>query len=209
MAEAASLSLPYPEAAVVAEGSLREQTLTLASDLPERPLVLGGCCCAHMGAVEGLAARRGRIAVVWLDAHGDLNTPQTSPSGDEWGMPLRAVIDSGAVVADDVALVGTRNLDAEEKEFISASALHTGFDGAAAALAGTDGVYVAVDCDVLASDEIAVFKPEPGGLALREVEELLRSVRGRAKVLGAGFSGLVSKPTNVEPVTRLCAALGL
>src|SRR5207249_11837624 len=54
MAEAASLPLPYPEAVVVAEDSLGELTVALPSELPERPIVLGGCCCAHVGAVEGL-----------------------------------------------------------------------------------------------------------------------------------------------------------
>ena len=57
MVEAALLELPYPEAALVDEESLHDQNLVLASELPERPLVLGGCCCAHVGAVEGLAAR--------------------------------------------------------------------------------------------------------------------------------------------------------
>ena len=93
MAEAAWLELPYPEAAVVEADSLEEQSLALAADLPERPLVLGGCCCAHSGAVEGLAARRGRLALVWLDAHGDLNTPESSPSGNTWGMALRMILD--------------------------------------------------------------------------------------------------------------------
>ena len=97
MAEAAFLRLPYPEAAVVEEASLAEQSLALAADLPERPLVLGGCCCAHVGAVEELAARPGVLAVVWIDAHGDLNTPQSSPSGNAWGMPLRMLLDGGAV----------------------------------------------------------------------------------------------------------------
>ena len=66
MEEAARLPLAYPEAAVVEERSLGEQNLAIASDLPERPLVLGGCCCAHVGAVEGLAARNGRLALVWF-----------------------------------------------------------------------------------------------------------------------------------------------
>src|SRR6266545_420647 len=105
MAEAARLPLPYPETAIVEEGSLREQSLAIALDLPERPLILGGCCCSHVGAVEALAARHGRIAVVWLDAHGDLNTAETSPSGNLWGMPLRMLVDSGAVASEDVALV--------------------------------------------------------------------------------------------------------
>ena len=61
MVEAASLALDYPEVAVVEEETLAMQTLAVASDLPVRPLVLGGCCCSHVGAVEGLAARHGRV----------------------------------------------------------------------------------------------------------------------------------------------------
>src|SRR5439155_13499966 len=82
MAEAARLPLPYPEAAVIEEATLGEQTLAIATELPERPLILGGCCCSHVGAVAGLAHRHERLAIVWLDAHGDLNTPRTSPSGN-------------------------------------------------------------------------------------------------------------------------------
>ena len=67
MAAAAWLELPYPEAGVVEEGSLAEQSVALAADLPVRPLVLGGCCCSHVGAVEGLAARDETLAVVWID----------------------------------------------------------------------------------------------------------------------------------------------
>src|SRR5207248_2187719 len=121
MAEAASLPLPYPEAVVVAEDSLGEQTLALASELPERPIVLGGCCCAHVGAVEGLTSRYDRLALAWFDAHGDLNTPDSSPSGNEWGMPLRMLLDSGAVRIEDTALIGARNLDPPEREFIAGS----------------------------------------------------------------------------------------
>ena len=68
-----------------------------ARELPARPLVLGGCCCSHVGAVRELARRHGRIGVVWIDAHGDLNTPESSPSGNAWGMPLRMLIDAGDV----------------------------------------------------------------------------------------------------------------
>ena len=78
-------ALPYPEASVVDTDTLAEQTFALAAELPERPLVLGGCCCSHVGAIEGLSARRGRSGVVWIDAHGDLNTPETSPSGQRVG----------------------------------------------------------------------------------------------------------------------------
>ncbi|TML02804.1 MAG: arginase family protein [Actinobacteria bacterium] len=209
MAEAAWLELPFPEAGIVEAASLEEQNLALAADLPERPLVLGGDCCSHVGAVEGLAARQGRLSLVWLDAHGDLNTPKSSPSGNQWGMPLRMLIDSGAVEAADVALVGARNLDPPEEEFIGASGLHVGEQGIAQALDGAGCTYVAVDCDVLEPSELSVFMPEPGGPSLEDVGRILRGVAAQTKVLGAGFSGLSFEPSNVEPLTGLAAALSL
>jgi arginase family enzyme len=209
MAEAARLPLPFPEAAVVEEDSLDEQTLAVAIDLPERPLVLGGCCCSHIGAVEALAARNGRISLVWFDAHGDLNTPETSPSGNLWGMPLRMILDSGAVDPADVALIGARALDPPEEEYIAASGLHTGEGAVERALDGVDCVYVAVDADVLEPSELAVFMPEPGGFSVDDVEEILRDVEGRARILGAGFTGLSFEPSNVEPLARFAAALKL
>jgi arginase len=209
MAEAAHLPLPFPEALVVEEPTLGEQTLAIAAALPERPLVLGGCCCAHAGAVVGLSGRYDRLGVVWFDAHGDLNTPRTSPSGNAWGMPLRRLLDSGAAAVEDTALVGARSLDAPEEEFIASSGLPLGEDGIERALEGVDGVYVAFDCDVLEPGEAASFMPEPGGLSLADAERLLTAVRRRADVVGAGFSGLRPEPENVEPLVRLAAALGL
>jgi arginase family enzyme len=206
MVEAASLPLDYPEAAVVAEDSLQAQTLALASDLPVRPLVLGGCCCSHVGAVEGLAARHDRLGLVWFDAHGDLNTAESSPSGNEWGMPLRMIVDGGAVDAGDVALVGARNLDPPEVEFIRAAGVH---DDPAAVLERVDCVYVAIDVDVLEPSELAVFMPEPDGPTLREVEEQLARIRAAGTVVGAGLTGLAPDPRNVEKLERLTAALGL
>ncbi|MBA3366490.1 MAG: arginase family protein, partial [Actinobacteria bacterium] len=167
MAEAAFLPLPYPECGVIEENTLAEQSLALALDLPDHPLVLGGCCCAHIGAVEALSARHGRLALVWLDAHGDLNTPQTSPSGNPWGMPLRMLIDGGTVQAEDVALVGARALDPPEVDYIAASGIHTGEHALENALSGAEGAYVALDCDVLDPADVAPFMPEPGGLRLR------------------------------------------
>jgi arginase len=205
MIEAASLPLAYPEVAVVEEETLAAQTLAVASDLPKRPLVLGGCCCSHVGVVEGLAARYGRVGVVWLDAHGDLNTPETSPSGNEWGMPLRMVIDGGAVDAADVALWGARNLDPPEVEFIAAAGIH---DEPAAVLARVEHVYVALDCDVFDPAELAVFMPEPGGPTLAEVERLLIGIRESGAVAGLGLTGLAPDPANVEKLERLTTALG-
>ena len=207
MIEAAGLSLDYPETSVVEEDSLVAQTLAVASDLPERPLVLGGCCCSHVGAVEGLAARHERLGVVWLDAHGDLNTPQSSPSGNQWGMPLRMLVDGGAIEVRDIALVGARNLDPPEEEFIAASGID---DDVERVLSQASAVYVALDCDVLDPNEMTVFMPEPDGPSIADVERIFGRIRESGVTLaGAGLTGLAPDPANVEPLERLCAALGL
>jgi arginase family enzyme len=204
MAEAAQLPLPYPEAAVVDEDTLAAQSLALARELPDRPIVLGGCCCAHIGAVEGLAARRGRIAVLWFDAHGDLNTIESSPSGNEWATPLRRLIDAGAVGADDVALIGARNLDPPEEDFIASNGIGLGPAAVERALQGTTGAYAAVDFDALDADEVVPFMPEPGGLAVAEVESVLRSTA----VLGVGFTAFLPEDKNVRALSRLATAAG-
>ena len=205
MREAAALPLDYPEASVIEEDSLQAQILALASELPVRPLILGGCCCSHIGAVEGLAARHERLGVIWFDAHGDLNTPESSPSGNEWGMPLRMIIDGGAVDPHDVALVGARNLDPPEVEYIAAAGIH---DDLQAVLDRVDCVYVALDCDIFEPSELAVFMPEPGGPTVAELERQLGRIREGGTVVGAGLTGLAPDPGNVEKVERLTAALG-
>jgi arginase family enzyme len=206
MRDSAWLPLDYPEASVIEEETLQIQTLALAYDLPARPLILGGCCCSHVGAIEGLAARHERLGVIWFDSHGDLNTVQTSPSGNEWGMPLRMVIDSGAVEATDVALIGARNLDPPEVEFIAQAGIH---DSADAVLDNVDCVYVAVDVDVFEPSELSVFMPEPDGPTLADVERQLAHIRDRGTVVGAGLTGLAPDPENVQKLQRLTAALGL
>lgn len=204
MEAAAHTPLAYPEAAVVDEETLAAQTLALARELPERSIVLGGCCCAHVGAAEGIAARHGRIAVLWFDAHGDLNTIESSPSGNEWATPLRRLIDTGTVRAEDVALVGARNLDPPEEEFIAAVGVGVGAEAVGPALEGTRGAYVAVDFDAFDDGEVAPFMPEPGGLSVAEVETIVR----RVPVLGAGFTAFLPDDRNLQALTRLAAAAG-
>jgi arginase len=206
MAEAAALALPYPEAAIVRRDSLEDQNEAIAAALPARPLVLGGCCCAHVGAVRGLAARTGRLAVVWLDAHGDLNTPETSPSGNLWGMPLRMLLDDGVVAPGDVALVGARNLDPPEADYLAG----TGIDASVErALEDAEGVYLALDLDVLDPAEAAVFVPEPAGASVAEIERVLREVSARSRVVGVGVTGGLPDEGNAPVVERLLAAAGL
>ena len=204
MAGAASLGLPYPEALVVDEETLDAQSAALAAGLPVRPLVVGGCCCAHVGAIRGLAARHERLAVVWLDAHGDLNTPETSPSGNLWGMPLRIAIDEGGVSAADVALVGARDLDPPESAYVAEQGID---DDLARALDGTDAAYVALDVDVLQPDTVPCFMPVAGGPSADEVEAVINDVASRTRVAGLGITGL-GQGVEPEHVMRFVVAAG-
>jgi Arginase family len=200
MAAAASLALPWPEAATVEEPTLDAQIDATGRLLPVRPLVLGGCCCSHVGAVRELARRHGRVGVVWLDAHGDLNTPESSPSGNAWGMPLRMLIDGGDVAPADVILVGARNLDPPEVAFIAATGIRRQLGSL------PDAVYVAVDCDVVEPGELDVFMPEPDGIHLDELEALLAAI---PRPVGAGITGGTVSARNEAALPRLGHALGL
>ena len=99
-----------------------------------RLLVLGGDCTAHAGALAGLrAARPGRrFAIAWFDAHGDFNTPDTTPSGNVWGMPFAMICGRGdpdlvgacdgpTVREEDAALLGGQVLDETESRMLAAS----------------------------------------------------------------------------------------
>jgi arginase family enzyme len=205
MAAAAWLGLPYPEAAVVEEATLEDQVATQGRNLPALPLVLGGCCCAHLGAIVGLAARPRRLAVIWIDAHGDLNTRASSPSGNAWGMPLRMAIDAGAVDVANVALVGARSLDPAEAAYLDETGLD---DDVGRALAGCDHVYIAFDCDVLRPGELEVFMPEPAGPTVSEAEAILRQIVAARPVAGVGVTGL-REGADAAVVCRLLAAAGL
>jgi arginase len=205
MAEAARIPLAYPEAAVVERDTLDEQTEALAAALPARPVVLGGCCCTHVGAATGVASRMDRLAVVWIDAHGDLNTPETSPSGNLWGMPFRMLLDAGVVDVADAALVGARNLDPPEAEFLERHGIDGSLDRA---LEGVDAAYVALDLDVLDPSEVDVLISEPEGATADELESLLRDIAGRTRIAGMGVSGFLPTERDAALAARMLAAAG-
>ncbi len=200
MAEAANMQLPWPEAAVVEEGTLTAEVAGVARNLPARPFVLGGSCCAHVGAVRELVRRHGRVGVVWLDSHGDLNTPESSPTGNAWGMPLRMLVDGGDVAPGDVNLLGARNLDPPEVEFIAEAAIRQELGPL------PDRIYVALDLDVIEPGDLDVFMPEPGGPTFEELESLLQAL---PTPIGAGFTGGLRTARNEALLPRLASALGL
>jgi arginase len=158
------------------------------------PIVLGGDHSVALGTLGGLARAFGPGGVLWLDAHGDLNRPQTSPSGNVHGMPLAAALglagpefdsrawELPAVAAERVALVGVRSLDPAEAELLDDVDVHVytmsdvdrfGVEKvireSLAHVAGPGFVHVSLDMDAL-DPEIApgVGTPVRGGLSYRE-----------------------------------------
>jgi len=134
------------------------------------PLVVGGVCSSCLGAVAGLGSPEG-LGVVWFDAHGDFNTPETTPTGFFDGMPLALLTGSGwealrasvdglrPVDETNVVLVGARDLDPAEEARLARSAVtrvaaDEPVEPALDALAArTRDVYVHVDLDVLDPSE--------------------------------------------------------
>jgi arginase len=155
--------------------------------------------------VRGVAQRVDRLGIVWIDAHGDLNTPETSPSGNQWGMPFRMILDGGFVRAEDAALVGARSLDPPEAEFLAATGIDDSLDRA---LAGVDAAYVALDLDVLDPSEVDVLIAEPDGPSADEIEDLLVSVAGRTTLAGIGVTGFLATERNAALAARMLAAAG-
>ncbi|WP_460524372.1 arginase family protein [Humibacter antri] len=173
-------------------------------------VTIGGDCGAELAGVEHAVASRGQgdVALVWLDAHADLNTPDTSPSGAFHGMVLRALLGeapeplaaTGAAKLshEHLVLAGVRELDDGEATYVdeagirmlSPDHLHTPH-ALVAAVEATDAtaVYVHVDLDVLDPGSISgVQFPEPFGLAPDELVAAILALRGRFELVGAGIT---------------------
>lgn len=179
---------------------------TLARAHGSAVITVGGDCAVDLAPIEAALNRHGdRLAVVWFDAHGDLNTPETSPSGNLWGMPLRMAIDEGSVRTEDVALVGARDLDLPEQEYVAEHGID---DDLARALRDTDAAYVALDVDVLEPGTVSCFMPAPGGLDAADVERLLLEIASSRRVAGMGLTGL-APGADPAVLARFAAMAGL
>ncbi|GAB6878665.1 arginase [Halorubrum gandharaense] len=176
-----------------------EVAATLAAG--EVPLALGGDHSIAIGCLVG-SARDAEIGAVWFDAHADLNTPSTSPSGNVHGMPLAAALGVGefegvewanapGLSPENVVLVGLRSVDDAEVELIR----ERGFtaytmsdidergittvteEAMAVASAGLDGVHVSLDLDWLDPHEApGVGTPVRGGVTYREAHTAMELV---------------------------------
>jgi len=171
------------------------------------PLTLGGDHSLSLGSVRGVA-RHKKIGVIWIDAHGDFNTAETTPSGNIHGMPLAALAgfgdprltqDTRAIDPTSIAIVGVRQLDPGEKKLLRESGVNVfsmekidriGLYEALgpaieAASRGADGIYLSLDLDAL--DPIyapGVGTPVAGGLTYREAHMACEMIAETGRLLG-------------------------
>jgi arginase len=166
------------------------------------PIFLGGDHSIAIGTVSGVAKNFERTGVIWLDAHADFNTPQTSPSGNIHGMPLAVLTGSGhpdlvaiggegaSVRTEDVVLIGLRSVDLEERRLlreagiraytmkeVDAYGIASVVRRALRALSHLDRVHVSFDLDV-ADPDVApgVGTPVRGGLTYREAHLVMELI---------------------------------
>jgi arginase len=188
-------------AEVMEVSGLLSDAVADALDAGSFPLVLGGDHSIAIGTLAG-AARHENLGVVWLDAHADCNTPETSPSGNVHGMPLAAALGWGAfgnfewatapgLDASNVAWVGLREVDAGERAalrehgataFTMSDVDERGMsevvsEALAVAGDGTDAVHVSLDMDFIDPNEApGVGTPVRGGATYREAHSAMEAV---------------------------------
>ncbi len=219
-----------PDGTVVERMAVLQRAVAGAVARAARPLLLSGDCPAALGAVAGLQSRYRDLAVVWLDAHGDFNTPAITISGYLGGMALAMLTgrapglfpDAFAPrpVADtDIVLADARDLDPAERDALAASQVRrvpadpAAITSALTAL-GRRPVYLHLDVDVIDSAQLPGLRfPSGPGPSVTRIEECLSAVCATGDVKAASIAcawlpDRVSDQATREAITRLAGALG-
>jgi arginase len=194
-----------PQVAEVCESVYRETVACIGPD--ERALFLGGDHSLSIGTISAIA-RDEPIGVIWVDAHGDINTPHTTPSGNIHGMCVAALLGDGPSVLTDVGYpgpkikpeqlvyIGTRDLDAPERTRLAGSdslvftmrevdeqGVGTLAPRIIERLSAYKHIHVSLDMDSIdPSCAPGVGTPVPGGLTLREAHLLMEILADSGKV---------------------------
>jgi arginase len=168
----------------------------------DQPVALGGDCCQPIAVLAGMARAGVRPMLLWLDAHGDFNTHETTISGFVGGMPLAMLTGHGRldllravglepIPEADVVLCDARNLDPREAELLAGTAVRriASLDEAIAALPADRPVYVHVDADIVDGAELpALDYPEPAGPSKAEVSRALAHLRDTRDVVAVSMT---------------------
>ena len=203
---------------------VRERTADALADLSDPFVIVGGDCGVSAAGIVDAVRRHPDVCVVWFDAHPDLNTPASSPSGAFAGMVLRAAIDGGDVAADRVILAGARSWDEGEQAFVVETGLRTfGVSELAdptelvdaVATTGATAVYVHIDLDVLDPAELGgLLDPEPFGLSAAALVAAVKALRARFTLAGATLTAYAPTSPDGEQaaddaatILRIIAAL--
>ncbi|MCM3779235.1 arginase family protein [Microbacterium hydrocarbonoxydans] len=204
--------------------ALRRTRELVAESMTTDTVVIGGDCSVTVAALDALPGGTGDLAVVWCDAHGDLHSPETSPSGAFSGMALRAVLGEGepqlalspGIPRDRVVAVGMRNLDDAEIPVLdglrrlSVNDLdHRDALADAVAATGASRVWVHIDVDVLDPSEMSgVTDAAPFGVAPGILSASIRALRERVPLAGATIAGFAPR-SPADAVDDLGALLRL
>jgi arginase len=207
-----NLVVPVPESASPAEATakyfpiIRDVCRTLGGVVEEIvrdggfPLVLGGDHSIAMGTLEGVWRARGRQAgVIWVDAHGDINAPMTSPTGNVHGMPVHFAIENHHVDPKRLVFIGLRDIDEGEKRIIHELGVKSftmsdidrlGMsrvidEALAITTDGARSLHVSFDMDGIDPGEApGVGTPVRGGITYREAHLLMEAVAA-SRTLGS------------------------
>lgn len=226
----AAICPDLPAEPAVARMSLLHQAIADAVAGAGRPLLLSGDCPAARGAMAGLQRRHRDLALVWLDAHGDFNSPAITTSGYLGGMALAMLTGRTPGLLDDelglrpapetsVVLGDARDLDPAERVALTASqvrrvAADPGVLASALGGLGDMPVYLHLDIDVVDSADLPGLRfPSGPGPSLAQIEDCLAAVCATADVAGAGIAcawlpDRVGDPATRETIARLTHALG-
>jgi arginase family enzyme len=188
-----------PAARLVLEAAAAE--VSAALDQGEMPLLTASDCTICIATLPTVAGRVPGVRFLWVDAHGDFNTPDTTPSGFLGGMCLAAACgrwDAGwpdAIDSASVFFLGVRDLDPGERVEVERAGVRTG-------VPDEGPVYVHLDLDGLDPSVMPVQFPVPGGLSAGEVREVLAGLVRDGRLVGLEVTAL-EHPERVDAVAGL------
>ncbi len=183
------------------------------------PVVLSGDCTTSLGVVAGVQRSGVDPVLVWLDAHGDVQSPETSASGYLGGMPIRQLVGGAdrttpdalglrTVAEADVVLVDGRDLDPPEAEFLAGSAIRQVPVGAIPA--PERPCYLHIDVDVADPAELpGLLFPVPGGPPLTEIGQAVAAVLSTGNVVAIGLACTYRPGSGAGPAMAEFAAAHL